>query len=77
MPDAVRAIDVTPTILGALGVSPPQSLDGESLTALLSALEGVDDRRARYVCELVALGPDGERRGTGVLEGTIAPAARW
>ena len=29
-------------------------------------LDGVADRRARYVCELVALSPDGEeRRGTG------------
>ena len=30
------------------------------------------DRRARYVCELVALSPSGvEARGTGVLEGRI------
>jgi XTP/dITP diphosphohydrolase len=30
-------------------------------------------RRARYVCELVAISPDGaEHRGTGVLEGRIA-----
>ena len=44
---------------------------------LLAELDGVDDRRARYVCELVALGPDGEeRRGTGVLEGTIATERR-
>ena len=39
---------------------------------LLVELEGVDDRRARYVCELVALAPGGEEfRGTGVLEGRI------
>ena len=32
-----------------------------------------DARRARYVCELVAISPDGaEHRGTGVLEGRIA-----
>ena len=31
------------------------------------------DRGARYVCELVLVGPDGrEVRGTGVLEGRIA-----
>jgi XTP/dITP diphosphohydrolase len=49
----------------------------EPVAALLAALHGVDDRRARYVCELVALGPDGfERRGTGVLAGTIASAPR-
>ena len=35
------------------------------------------DRRARYVCELVAVGPDGEeRRGTGMLEGRIADEPR-
>jgi XTP/dITP diphosphohydrolase len=42
---------------------------------LLSELLGVegDGRRARYVCELVALSPSGEEvRGTGVLEGRIA-----
>ena len=32
-----------------------------------------DGRRARYVCELVAISPDGvEHRATGVLEGRIA-----
>jgi XTP/dITP diphosphohydrolase len=42
---------------------------------LLAELRGVegDGRRARYVCELVALSPEGEEhRGTGVLEGRIA-----
>jgi XTP/dITP diphosphohydrolase len=40
---------------------------------LLAALEGVTDRRARYVCELVALAPDGEEaRASGTLEGEIA-----
>jgi XTP/dITP diphosphohydrolase len=40
---------------------------------LLAELEGVEDRRARYVCELVALAPDGsETRGKGTLEGDIA-----
>jgi XTP/dITP diphosphohydrolase len=38
----------------------------------LRSVEG-DCRRARYVCELVALSPEGEEhRGTGVLEGRIA-----
>jgi XTP/dITP diphosphohydrolase len=45
--------------------------------ALLAALRGVEDRRARYVCELVALAPDGaERRGTGTLDGRIADEPR-
>jgi XTP/dITP diphosphohydrolase len=44
---------------------------------LLGELEGIEDRRARYVCELVALAPDGaERGGRGTLEGTIALAPR-
>jgi XTP/dITP diphosphohydrolase len=41
---------------------------------LLAELAGVeaDGRRARYVCELVALSPDGdEARGTGTLAGRI------
>jgi XTP/dITP diphosphohydrolase len=41
---------------------------------LLAELRGLEDegRRARYVCELVALSPSGEAaRGTGVLEGRI------
>jgi XTP/dITP diphosphohydrolase len=45
----------------------------DGVAAVLEALAGVGDRRARYVCELVALAPDGgERRGTGILEGAIA-----
>ena len=49
----------------------------DGVARLVEELHGEEDRRARYVCELVALGPDGEeRRGTGVLEGTIAAAPR-
>ncbi len=44
---------------------------------LLAELDGVEDRRARYVCELVAIGPDGaEVRGTGTLTGRIATEPR-
>jgi XTP/dITP diphosphohydrolase len=50
---------------------------GEAIGRLLAELAGVDDRRARYVCELVLLGPDGEeRRGSGALRGRIADAPR-
>ena len=50
---------------------------GEAIERLLRELEGVDDRRARYVCELVLLGPNGEeRRGSGVLKGRIADEPR-
>ena len=42
----------------------------------LGALDG-DARRARYVCELVCLSPQGEEfRGTGVLDGEIARERR-
>ena len=52
--------------------------EGEEANAkLLAELGGAEDRRARYVCELVALAPDGhEVRGTGVLEGRIAGESR-
>jgi XTP/dITP diphosphohydrolase len=44
---------------------------------LLERLEGVDNRRARYVCELVCLSPEGEEfRGTGALDGAIADEPR-
>jgi XTP/dITP diphosphohydrolase len=49
----------------------------DGVTALLAELEGVDDRRARYMCELVAVGPnDEELRGAGILEGAIADEPR-
>ncbi|HZT54397.1 MAG TPA: non-canonical purine NTP pyrophosphatase [Gaiellaceae bacterium] len=48
-----------------------------AVARLLAELEAVDDRRARYVCELVLVGPDGrELRGTGTLAGRIAREAR-
>jgi XTP/dITP diphosphohydrolase len=44
---------------------------------LLAELDGSDDRRARYVCELVCLSPEGQEfRGRGTLEGTIAVGPR-
>ena len=48
-----------------------------AVAKLLGELESVDDRRARYVSELVLLAPNGrEIRGTGTLEGRIAAGAR-
>ncbi|HEY6835824.1 MAG TPA: non-canonical purine NTP pyrophosphatase [Gaiellaceae bacterium] len=45
----------------------------EANEKLLGELQGVEDRAARYVCELVLIAPDGsELRGTGFLEGRIA-----
>jgi XTP/dITP diphosphohydrolase len=47
------------------------------LERLLDELEGVDERRARYVCELVCFTPEGEElRGTGTLAGTVTTERR-
>jgi XTP/dITP diphosphohydrolase len=44
---------------------------------LLAALDGIEDRRARFVCELTVLAPDeSELNARGTLEGTIAHAPR-
>jgi len=49
----------------------------DGVAQLLTELDGHADRRARYVCEMVVLGPDGnELRATGTLDGTIAAARR-
>jgi XTP/dITP diphosphohydrolase len=58
---------------GAPGVHTARWAEGRHVERILEALAGEEDRRARYVCELVAIGPAGrELRGTGVLEGRIA-----
>jgi len=57
---------------GRPGVHSARFGGDDPVERLLAELEGVAERRARYVCELVALSPDGEeQRGTGVLEGRI------
>ena len=51
----------------------------DPVSALLAELRGVEGegRRARYVCELVCVSPEGsELRGTGTLEGRIAEEPR-
>jgi XTP/dITP diphosphohydrolase len=66
----VAALDGGPAVLTA------RWAEGRHVEKLLGALDGVDDRRAQYVCELVALSPAGEEiDGTGVLRGGIALAA--
>jgi len=69
----VEGLGGRPGILSARfgGADPVGRLLGE-----LADVEG-DGRRARYVCELVALSTSGEEvRGTGVLEGRIADEPR-
>jgi len=60
---------------GGPGVRSSRSAAGDEVGWMLSELEGIEGngRDARYVCELVALAPDGrELRGTGTLDGRIA-----
>jgi XTP/dITP diphosphohydrolase len=63
---------------GRPGIESARFAAGRPVERLLEELEGVegDGRRARYVCELVMLGPSGKRRGTGVLEGRIGDDPR-
>jgi XTP/dITP diphosphohydrolase len=45
----------------------------DGVARVLAELAGVADRRARYVCELLAIPPDGEEVvASGTLDGTIA-----
>jgi XTP/dITP diphosphohydrolase len=58
---------------GRPGVETARWAAGQHVERALAALSGEADRSARYVCELVALSPEGkETRGTGTLEGQIA-----
>ena len=60
------------------GVTSSRSAAGDEVGWMLGALAGArgDARRARYVSELVAIGPGGEElRGTGTLGGRIADEA--
>jgi XTP/dITP diphosphohydrolase len=62
-------------LAGRPGVHSSRSAAGDEVGWALRELEGIvgAGRRARYVCELVALSPGGDEvRGTGTLEGTIA-----
>lgn len=62
---------------GGPGVQSARSGGGDPVGWLLDQLAGVEDRRARYVSELVILSPAGdELRGTGTLEGSIATEPR-
>jgi len=49
----------------------------DGVARMLEELDGVADRRARYVCSIVAIGPCGEELvAQGTLDGTIASARR-
>jgi XTP/dITP diphosphohydrolase len=64
---------------GRPGIHSARFGGSEPVGRLLGELHDVegDGRRARYVCELVALSPSGEKlHGTGVLDGRIADEPR-
>jgi XTP/dITP diphosphohydrolase len=64
---------------GRPGIGSARFAGGEPVPRLLGELDGVvgEGRRARYVCELVSISPEGEElRGTGILEGRIADEPR-
>jgi XTP/dITP diphosphohydrolase len=66
-------------LAGRPGVQSARFAGTEHVPRLLAELAGLhgEGRRARYVCELVGISPEGEeRRGTGVLEGSIAEVPR-
>jgi len=61
---------------GAPGVRTARWAAGDPVGRMLEALSGEEDRRARYVCVMVALAPDGrEIVAEGALAGTIAHEA--
>jgi XTP/dITP diphosphohydrolase len=64
---------------GRPGLHSSRSAAGDEVGWVLRELEGIEGegRRARYVCELVAISPEGEElRGRGTLEGRIAREPR-
>jgi XTP/dITP diphosphohydrolase len=66
-------------LAGGPGIRSARFGGADPVGRLLAELEDVrgDERRARYVCELVCLTPDGdELRGTGTVDGRIARDAR-
>ena len=61
---------------GAPGVLTARWAAGDPVGRMLAALTAEDDRRARYVCMLVALAADGrEVVAEGTLAGTVARSA--
>jgi XTP/dITP diphosphohydrolase len=61
---------------GGPGVRTARWAAGDPVGRMLDALAGVNDRRARYVCVMVAVGPDGQELvAQGTLDGVIAREA--
>jgi XTP/dITP diphosphohydrolase len=63
-------------LAGAPGVRSARWAAGDPVGRMLEALADEEERAARYVCVVVAIGPDGrELVAQGTLEGTIAREA--
>jgi len=61
---------------GRPGVHTARWAAGDPVGRMLQALAGREERSARYVCAIVALGADGtELVARGILDGTVARAA--
>jgi XTP/dITP diphosphohydrolase len=66
----------TDALAGAPGVRTARWAAGDPVGRMLEALDGSGERRARYVCVIVAIAPDGrEVVARGTLDGAIAPVA--
>ncbi|MCB0881661.1 MAG: RdgB/HAM1 family non-canonical purine NTP pyrophosphatase [Thermoleophilia bacterium] len=73
---AVHALDGRPGVYSARYAGPDATFDDNN-ALLLRELGGADDRRAAFVCVLVALFADGSRAvGCGVLPGAIVREQR-
>ncbi len=71
---AVRALDGRPGVYSARYAGEDATF-ADNNALLLRELEGSDDRRAAFLCVLVALAADGSMRvSQGTLAGHIAPA---
>jgi XTP/dITP diphosphohydrolase len=70
----VDALDGQPGVFSARFAG-PDATDSDNVELLLKQLTGVADRHARFVCVLVAIGPDGDEIvARGTVEGHIADA---
>jgi XTP/dITP diphosphohydrolase len=73
---AARALDGAPGVRSARYAG-DGATDEQNLQRLLDELAGEVDRRVAYVCELVAIAPDGrEIHARGELAGTLAAEPR-
>jgi non-canonical purine NTP pyrophosphatase (RdgB/HAM1 family) len=72
----VEALGWAPGIYSARYAGEDAS-DADNVARMLSELEGVNDRYARFVCVIVCIAPDGsEFRADGVFPGRITTEAR-